>query len=55
MALGRYPEIPLAEARERRDGARKRLANGADPSCISTSQEDESTFPPTQSEEGETA
>jgi integrase len=31
MALGRYPEIPLAEARERRDAARKRLANGADP------------------------
>lgn len=31
MALGRYPEISLAEARERRDAARKRLANGADP------------------------
>jgi integrase len=31
MALGRYPEISLAEARERRDTARKRLANGADP------------------------
>jgi hypothetical protein len=31
MALGRYPEIALAEARERRDAARKRLANGIDP------------------------
>jgi hypothetical protein len=25
MALGRYPEISLVEARERRDAARKRL------------------------------
>jgi len=31
MALGRYPDISLAEARERRDAARKRLANGIDP------------------------
>jgi hypothetical protein len=31
MALGRYPEISLAEARERRDAARRRLANGIDP------------------------
>jgi integrase len=31
MALGRYPEIALADARERRDAARKRLANGIDP------------------------
>jgi hypothetical protein len=31
IALGRYPEISLAEARERCDAARKRLANGADP------------------------
>jgi hypothetical protein len=31
MALGRYPEISLADARERRDAARKRLANGVDP------------------------
>jgi hypothetical protein len=31
MALGRYPEISLADARERRDAARKRLANGNDP------------------------
>jgi integrase len=31
MALGKYPEISLADARERRDAARKRLANGVDP------------------------
>jgi hypothetical protein len=31
MALGRYPEITLADARERRDAARKRLAIGIDP------------------------
>jgi hypothetical protein len=31
MTLGRYPEISLADARERRDAARKRLANGIDP------------------------
>jgi integrase len=31
MALGRYPEISLADARERRYAARKRLAHGADP------------------------
>lgn len=31
MALGRYPEVSLAEARERRDAARKRRANGIDP------------------------
>jgi hypothetical protein len=31
MALGRYPDVTLADARERRDAARKRLANGVDP------------------------
>jgi integrase len=31
MALGRYPEVALADARERRDAARKRIANGIDP------------------------
>jgi integrase len=31
MALGRYPEVALADARERRDAARKRLANDIDP------------------------
>lgn len=32
LALGVYPEISLAEAREKRDAARKLVANGFDPS-----------------------
>lgn len=32
MALGSYPSISLKDARERRDAARKLLANGIDPS-----------------------
>ena len=31
LALGVYPDVPLADARDRRDQARKRLANGIDP------------------------
>ena len=31
LALGKYPEIALKDARERRDEARKLLANGIDP------------------------
>ena len=34
LAIGVYPEISLSEARERREAARKILANGADPSDI---------------------
>lgn len=32
LALGVYPDVPIALARERRDDARKLLAQGADPS-----------------------
>lgn len=32
LSLGRYPEIPLAEARKRREAARELLAHGKDPS-----------------------
>jgi hypothetical protein len=32
IALGAYPEVTLAEGRERREAARKLLANGKDPS-----------------------
>ena len=32
LALGRYPEISLADARKRREAARELLANGVDPS-----------------------
>uniref|UniRef100_E6Q034 Putative integrase n=1 Tax=mine drainage metagenome TaxID=410659 RepID=E6Q034_9ZZZZ len=31
LSIGRYPDFSLANARERRDAARKRLANGIDP------------------------
>lgn len=31
LALGAYPEIPLKQARDRRDEARRLLANGVDP------------------------
>lgn len=32
LALGKYPEVSLADARARHDDARKQLANGMDPS-----------------------
>src|SRR4051794_9407559 len=32
LALGRYPDLSLAKAREARDDARKALAQGIDPS-----------------------
>ncbi|MFP3681972.1 Arm DNA-binding domain-containing protein, partial [Pseudomonas sp. SIMBA_041] len=31
ISLGVYPEVGLKDARERRDAARKQLANGVDP------------------------
>ena len=31
LSLGVYPDVPLADARERRDAARRLLANGIDP------------------------
>jgi len=34
LALGVYPDVSLIDARERRDQARKRLANGVDPSAL---------------------
>jgi hypothetical protein len=33
IALGAYPEVTLAEARDRREAARKLLASGKDPSA----------------------
>lgn len=38
MALGVYPEVSLAEARQRRDDAKKLLANGVDPGEIKKAQ-----------------
>jgi hypothetical protein len=32
IALGAYPQVTLADARDRREAARKLLANGKDPS-----------------------
>src|SRR3954451_2280677 len=34
LALGIYPEVTLSDARQRRDGARKLLANDTDPSFV---------------------
>src|SRR5262249_46444263 len=31
LALGTYPEVPLKDARERRDEARRKIAAGIDP------------------------
>jgi integrase len=34
ISLGVYPDVSLAEARERRDAARKQIAKGIDPSAV---------------------
>jgi integrase len=38
LAIGPYPEITLADARERREQARKLLANGIDPGTVKKAQ-----------------
>jgi integrase len=38
LALGTYPEISLTDARQRRDDARKLVANGADPGDVKKAQ-----------------
>lgn len=38
LALGAYPDVSLANAREKRDEARKQLANDADPSEVKKAQ-----------------
>ena len=38
LALGVYPDVSLAQARERRDDARKLLANDADPGAVKQAQ-----------------
>ena len=38
LALGVYPDVSLAEARERRDQARKLLANEKDPGAVKLEQ-----------------
>lgn len=43
LALGTYPEISLADARERRDKARRQLANGIDPRAVRKAQKQADT------------
>lgn len=38
MALGQYPAVSLAEARQRREDVRKLLANGVDPASVKKAQ-----------------
>ncbi|WP_199679327.1 Arm DNA-binding domain-containing protein [Nitrosovibrio sp. Nv6] len=38
LALGVYPDVSLSGARERRESARKLLANNADPSAVKKAQ-----------------
>ena len=38
LAIGTYPEISLADARERRETARKQLAHGIDPGAVKKAQ-----------------
>jgi len=43
LALGTYPEVSLADARERRASARKQLANGIDPGSVKKAQKQADT------------
>lgn len=45
LALGVYPDVPLATARKRRDEARQLLADGRDPREAKRSEKDELTSP----------
>jgi len=42
LALGSYPEITLLDARQRRDGARRQLANKIDPGAVRKAQKQSS-------------
>jgi integrase len=43
LALGAYPEISLADARERRASVRKQIANGIDPASVKKAQKQADT------------
>lgn len=43
LALGTYPEISLADARQRRDEARKQIAHGVDPGAVRKAQKQAKT------------
>ena len=38
LALGKYPDVSLQEARKRHNGAREQLAQGIDPSAVKKAQ-----------------
>ena len=38
LALGCYPDVPLARARERREAARQQIADGVDPGAVRKAQ-----------------
>lgn len=46
LALGVYPDVSLADARTRREDARKLLANGIDPSAVKQAQKAEQKTQP---------
>ena len=43
LALGTYPEISLADARQRRDEARRQIAHGIDPGAVRKAQKQAET------------
>ncbi|MDD5232860.1 MAG: Arm DNA-binding domain-containing protein, partial [Syntrophales bacterium] len=43
LALGTYPEIGLADARQRRDEARRQIAHGVDPGAVRKAQKQAQT------------
>lgn len=43
LAMGAYPEISLADARQRKDEARKQVANGIDPGAVRKAQKQAGT------------
>ncbi|MCE5283251.1 MAG: integrase arm-type DNA-binding domain-containing protein, partial [Deltaproteobacteria bacterium] len=43
LALGTYPEISLADARQRRDEARRQIAHGIDPGAVKKAQKQAKT------------
>jgi integrase len=47
LSIGSYPAVPLAKARERRDAARKALAEGADPSALKKQAREDARAAPT--------
>jgi integrase len=44
LALGKYPEISLADARQRRDEARRQVAHGIDPGALRKAQKQAATI-----------